>query len=203
MPCRIIDTHIHLFAKANLHDLAWMTEDSLLYGNHRLQEYARDSAGFLVKGVVFVESDRKSSASDWQRPVEEYEYVSRVARCCETQQEGPSDFGHLLVAMVPWAPVIAGKAAMEEYIGSLKRAEPLSFDKIKGFRYLVQDKPQGTMIKSEFVDGLKVLGEKGYAFDLGIDTRSGGIWQLQEAVQLVRSAPEVVYIVSKCESMRE
>ncbi|KZF24288.1 hypothetical protein L228DRAFT_259527 [Xylona heveae TC161] len=59
------------------------------------------------------------------------------------------------------------------------------FGRIKGFRYLVQDKPAGVLLTDEFIEGVKWLGRKGYAFDLGVDQRQGGIWQLHEAVEML------------------
>lgn len=47
--------------------------------------------------------------------------------------------------------------------------------KVRGVRYLLQDKPAGTMLKEGFVEGLKWLGREGLVFDLGVDARSGGL----------------------------
>lgn len=198
MVSRIIDTHIHLFAESHLDDLSWMTADSLLHGNHRLQEYA-DSVTQSIAGVIFVETDRKSSLTDWVKPIEEFEYISRVCRGVELPEEGTAPgVGKLLVGMVPWAPVLGGRSSLEKYISMLKQSSGSeSFSKIKGFRYLVQDKPAGTMVDPNFIDGVRYLGEEGFAFDLGIDTRSGGNWQLEEAITLAENSTNTVFIVSK------
>jgi L-rhamnono-1,4-lactonase len=66
------------------------------------------------------------------------------------------------------------------------------WQKVRGVRYLVQDKPSGVMLRSEFVEGLKWLGRQGLTFDLGVDARQGGIWQLEEAVQMLRMVYEGV-----------
>jgi L-rhamnono-1,4-lactonase len=194
---RILDTHIHLFAKPHLEDLAWMAPDNLLYGNHRLEEYVA-SVKQPVAGVVFVETDRKSSDTEWSKPIEEFEYVSRVSRGAELPEEGNAqEVGNLLLGIVPWAPVPGGRVALEKYISMLKQSSGSpSFSKVKGFRYLVQDKPKGTMLQSKFIDGIRYLGEQDFAFDLGIDIHSGGIWQLEEAVELAKNASKTVYIVS-------
>jgi L-rhamnono-1,4-lactonase len=71
--------------------------------------------------------------------------------------------------------------------------------KVRGVRYLVQDKPPGTMLEQGFVDGLKWLGSKGFAFDLGVDARQGGLWQLREAVEMlgrVYGDAEVTFVIS-------
>jgi L-rhamnono-1,4-lactonase len=43
------------------------------------------------------------------------------------------------------------------------------------------------MLQPDFIEGLKWLGRQGLTFDLGVDARQGGIWQLEEAVEMMRS----------------
>lgn len=57
--------------------------------------------------------------------------------------------------------------------------------KVRGVRYLVQDKPAGTMLQDGFVGSLRWLGRLGLTFDLGVDARSGGLGQLREAVEMM------------------
>lgn len=57
--------------------------------------------------------------------------------------------------------------------------------KVRGVRYLVQDKVAGTMLGDGFVGGLRWLGREGFVFDLGVDARSGGLGQLREAVEMM------------------
>lgn len=44
------------------------------------------------------------------------------------------------------------------------------------------------MLQPRFIEGLRWLGEQGYSFDLGVDQRSGGLWQLDEAIEMVHRA---------------
>ena len=60
-----------------------------------------------------------------------------------------------------------------------------AWPKIKGFRYLVQDKPRGTMTTDKFGEGMDLLSEEGLMFDLGIDVRQRGLWQVDEALDMV------------------
>jgi L-rhamnono-1,4-lactonase len=94
--------------------------------------------------------------------------------------------------------------AVRQAMKEVERCAEGSFAKIKGFRYLVQDKPKGTMLTPGFVDGLKWLGRKGFVFDLGVDQHGGGKWQLEEAVEMIEKAHEgvpedekVTFIISK------
>lgn len=65
------------------------------------------------------------------------------------------------------------------------RTGEVVWGKVRGVRYLVQDKVAGTMLEGEFVEGLRWLGREGLVFDLGVDARSGGLGQLREAVEMM------------------
>lgn len=81
---------------------------------------------------------------------------------------------------------------MQRYHGEVEKHAGESFAKIKGYRYLVQSKPKGTMLQENFIESLKWLGRKGLVFDLGVDQHSGGKWQLEEAVEMIEKAHEGV-----------
>lgn len=148
-----------------------------------------------MKGFVFLETDRISSVSppNWKNVLDEISFLGRIVSGNPIDGEGhTSDDKDLCLAIIAWAPVPGGPAALETYLSEVKKITaslPGSSDvlsKIKGFRYLVQSKPPGTMLADEFVQGLKWLGRNGYVFDLGVDARQGGLWQLEEAVDLMR-----------------
>jgi hypothetical protein len=65
------------------------------------------------------------------------------------------------------------------------RTGEVVWGRIRGVRYLVQDKVAGTMLGDGFVEGLRWLGREGFVFDLGVDARSGGLGQLREAVEML------------------
>jgi L-rhamnono-1,4-lactonase len=181
----VIDSHVHLFHEEGLDRLAWMTPDHKLYGNHRLQEYARDAVSdqLEVQGVIFMETDVQSGLDedDWVFAVEEYAYVSALG-------DG------FIRAMIPWAPVPVGAKGLSKYVDRLKTKG--SYKNVKGFRYLLQDKPSGTMLQQGFIEGLNWLGEQGYTFDLGIDMHSAGVWQLEEFAEVDKRTENVTYIVN-------
>jgi L-rhamnono-1,4-lactonase len=136
---------------------------------------------------VFVETDRKSHVSPenggWTQPIEELKFLGRISEGKPISGEGHSaDDARFCLAIVGWAPVPGGRKAMEDYEQQVRAAVGGdTMKKIAGWRYLVQDKPPGTMLSADFIDSLKWMGEKGYSFDLGVDMRSGGLWQLAEA----------------------
>ena len=162
----------------------------------------------LLKGFIFIETDRNnSSAKDWTAPLQEIAWLRRIV----TGQPRP-DEGHtasdaaLCLAVVPWAPVALGPSQLEKYLASAEEAAgPETWAKVKGFRYLLQDKPNGTALETDFIEGLKLLGRKGYVFDLGVDQHRRGRVQLEEAVDMIDRAHEgvereedkVVFILSK------
>jgi L-rhamnono-1,4-lactonase len=37
------------------------------------------------------------------------------------------------------------------------------------------------------------MGEHGFSFDLGVDMRSGGAWQLTEAIEMIKRVNENVH----------
>ena len=99
--------------------------------------------------------------------------------------------------IVPWAPVHLGPVMLDKYLELLNAIggvvlEPVTGmvnrqkSMLKGFRYLIQDKPRGTMLKEEFIKGLRWIGKKGLIFEVGVDTRSTGLWQLEECVALLQ-----------------
>ena len=220
----ILDTHIHLFTEERFPHLNWLTSDSPLYANHSLSEYTKCIPPSLKpyhRGFVFVETDCRytdppehASTTDlskaWGYVLEEYSYVYHISQFDEAPITGRIP----VRGIVPWAPVHLGPAMMDRYLellnviggvtleahtGRVKQRKSM----LKGFRQLLQDKPRGAMLKDEFVEGLKWIGKKGLIFEVGVDTRSIGLWQLEELVALLEKlgneAPTlVISIYSLC-----
>jgi L-rhamnono-1,4-lactonase len=197
----IIDSHIHLFPKSELDTLAWSDAASPLYRQHSVDEYeVATGSPPSFEGFIFLETDRKhdlqtgaDGGRGWEMPLMEVDWLKRIALGTPRDGEGHSaEQKNLCLAIVPWAPVPSGAAVLERYVKEVEKHAEGSFGKIKGFRYLVQDKPRGTMLQDGFIEGLKWLGRKGYVFDLGVDQHSGGKWQLEEAAEMVQKAHEGV-----------
>lgn len=197
----IIDSHIHLFPKSELETLAWAKPGDQLYSQHSVDEYlAATNSAPSLEGFIFLETDRKNDlttgAEDgrgWEMPLMEVDWLKRIALGTPRDGEGHSaDQKDLCLGIIPWAPVPSGAEVLERYVKEVEKHAEGSFSKIKGFRYLLQNKPQGTMLQDGFIEGLKWLGKKGYVFDLGVDQHSGGKWQLEDAVEMIRTAHEGV-----------
>jgi L-rhamnono-1,4-lactonase len=197
----IIDSHIHLVPYSEIDTFAWQTPHGPLHAQHSVDEYvAATNSASTLEGFIFLEADRKfdlktgaEDGSGWQYPLMEIDFLKRVALGTPREGEGhTADQKKLCLAIIPWAPLPSGAAVLEKYVKEVEKHAEGSFSKIKGFRYLVQDKPKGTMLQDGFIEGLKWLGKKGYVFDLGVDQHRGGKWQLEEAAEMISRAHEGV-----------
>lgn len=197
----ILDTHIHLFPASELHTLAWNSPGHPLWAQHSVDEYlsAVNSLYSTISpqpsrpnllGFIFLETDRKTnqtSPAAWQSgPLAELAFLTRIALGKPRSGEGHSPSqSSLLKAIIPWAPIPAGPTVLGQYLSLARETAGPAWHLVKGFRYLVQDKPAGTMLRAEFIESLRFLGRQGFAFDLGVDFRSGGAWQLDEAATML------------------
>lgn len=197
----VIDSHIHLYPESHTSNLSWCTPDHPLSGQHSVAEYKKDAETCpSLLGFVFVETDRKNdiSAPDdkggWDGPLAEVDFLRRIAL---GQPESDAD-GHapddakLCLGIIPWAPMPSGPELLETYLDRVQAKAGDAWTKIKGFRYLLQDKPSGTMTDPAFIESLKLLGKRGFVFEVGIDHHRQGRKQLDEMLQMIESAHEGV-----------
>lgn len=208
----VIDAHVHIYPESELSSIAWCPPEHPLAKQQSIEEYRAASANSPPKGCIVIEADRKNdletglkNGSGWEGPLMEISWLKRVI----TGQPKPGE-GHahedasLCTAYIPWAPLPSGPAAMEKYIELAKEQAGDSWPQVRGFRYLLQDKPNGTMLQDDFIESLKLLGRKGLVFDLGVDQHRRGRGQLEEVVEMIDRAHEgvpddekVVFIISE------
>ncbi|KAJ5431029.1 Amidohydrolase 2 [Penicillium cf. griseofulvum] len=189
----IVDSHIHLFPETHLKTLAWHNANSPLGTQHSVNEYRSATKSTSLQGFIFLETDRLSSRTPsppnhgWQHALDEVSLLTRIALGTPIPGEGhvPSD-KDLCLGIVPWAPVPGGPDVLSAYMQQVRDRTGDIWAKVRGVRYLVQDKESGTMLGDDFVAGLRWLGREGLVFDLGVDARSGGLGQLREAVEMMR-----------------
>lgn len=196
-PHPIIDSHIHLWPQSEVPSHNWYSPDSPLATQCSVQEYqaATASSSASVEGFIAIEADRTtSSPSDWTHPLAELGWLSRVATGQPRDGEGhsPAD-ASLLKGIVPWAPLTQSLDDLKSYLQDAEsRAGKETWGKVVGFRYLLQDKPNGTGLSEDFIQGLKWLGSKGFVFDVGVDQHRRGRVQLEELVEMIDRAHEGV-----------
>ncbi|KAI1820415.1 amidohydrolase [Xylaria intraflava] len=196
----IIDTHIHLYPKSETSTLAWFNPDLPLPEQQSVEDYKAASAAAPPKGFIFVETDRKNDlesgakdGSGWEGPLMEVSWLKRIITGQPKDGEGHSkEDASLCAAYIPWAPLPSGPAVMERYIELVKKEAGESWPKVRGFRYLLQDKPNGTMLQDDFIASLKLLGREGLVFELGVDQHRRGRGQLEEVVEMIDRAHEGV-----------
>ncbi|KAK4228741.1 hypothetical protein QBC38DRAFT_474209 [Podospora fimiseda] len=182
----IIDSHIHLFDSSSAPSHNWYTPSSPLSAQHSLPEYLSSTTSApQPPGFILIEADRKNGSSkDWTNPLEEISF----ARSIVTGEQG-----NLCLAIIPWAPLNLGSEKLQEYLTQAEsQAGPETWAKIKGFRYLLQDKPNCHGLTDSFIDSLKLLGRKKYVFDVGIDQHRRGRIQLEELVDIIDRSHEDV-----------
>ena len=91
----------------------------------------------------------------------------------------------MLAGIVLWAPVDRGEAVFDRWLELAETvAGPATWTLVKGFRFLLQgiqsqSEFEQLVLSDSFIRIMTKLGSKGYAFDVGIDQHSGGLWQLQ------------------------
>ena len=117
----------------------------------------------------------------WEWPLEEFEFVYGLSKT--------HPHGKYVLGIVPWAPMNLGASAVERFYELLGVEGDGGAEKkrmLKGFRYLVQDKPSGTICEVKFRESMEWVWKKGLVVEIGVDTRSGGLWQLEEAVKAIQ-----------------
>lgn len=190
----IVDSHIHLYADAHIQDLAWASSipnEHVLKRQNSVEQYLRATMSQPnLTGFIFVETDRKSNLTEdgWKHALQEIDFLRRIKAGTSREGEGHTAYHKdSLLGMVAWAPIGAPLPLLQQYIersGALQDFKENGL--IKGFRYLLQDKPMGTALNPNFIEGLLLLEKRGAkTFDLGVDFHHGGRWQLVEAIEML------------------
>ena len=207
---RVIDSHIHLWpaGEANADQHGWM-EDSPLATQYSIAEYLRATGenvhkatqDHALKGFVYVETDRRlvkevdSHLEAWTtKALDELRWLRRIVQGNPRAGEGHLEKdSQLLLGIVAWAPINKGQECFNQYVQLAKEvAGPETFARIKAFRFLLQPiKDEKTFREVALSEGtvqtLKSFKKNGndFAFDVGVDQRSGGAWQLECAVEMI------------------
>ncbi|PNP86577.1 hypothetical protein FNYG_00279 [Fusarium nygamai] len=197
----VIDSHIHLFPASETSSLSWYTNDHPLAGQHSVDQYREATTSEpSLAGFIFVETDRKNDlksgeldGSGWREPLNELAWIKRIALGQPRPGEGHGTKDQeLCLGIVLWAPLPSTADAMELYLLKVEEAAGLAWSKVKGFRYLLQDKPDGTMLQDTFIENTKLLGRRGFTFDVCIDLHRRGQQQIKDLVAFAKMTRESV-----------
>ncbi|KOS20223.1 L-rhamnono-gamma-lactonase [Escovopsis weberi] len=196
----IIDSHVHIYPQSEVPDLAWCTPEHPLASQHSLDQYKQTTrTAPSLLGFVFVETERRHdlaagpSGAGWDGPLREVRWLRRVALGEPLDGEGhAAPDARLCLGIVPWAPVPSGPDALEQYLARVRDEAGDAWPKIRGFRYLLQDAPHGTMLQQPFIDSLKLLGRSGFSFEVAVDQHRRGKRQLEEVLEMIGRAHDGV-----------
>ncbi|CVL06415.1 uncharacterized protein FMAN_03698 [Fusarium mangiferae] len=197
----IIDSHIHLFPASETSSLSWYTNEHPLAGQHSVDQYREATASEpSLSGFIFVETDRKNDlksgeldGSGWMGPLSELAWIERIALGKPRPHEGHStEDQELCLGIVLWAPLPSNADAMKLYLLRVEEAAGLAWPRVKGFRYLLQDEPYGTMLQDSFIQNTKLLGRRGFTFDVCIDLHRRGQQQIKDLVAFAKLTRETV-----------
>lgn len=193
---------------------------------HGISDYKsttqNSAAGSALRGFIYVETDRylpskkpdvKTDASqeeiekalkEWARaPLEELEFLRRIVENTPNEGDGfEQGEGELMKGAVVWAPFNLSSSFFTTYLAIAEGvAGPRLWDKIVGFRYLLQGKEKGEVTNltedKDWVVNIVSLGKgrggKGWAFDVGVDIHRDGTEPLVAVgrmIQKVRAQEE-------------
>ncbi len=168
----IIDPHQHLWDLGLFH-LPWIRNGSPLAGNHLMPDYLHEAEGLGIEKTVYMEVDLDSA-----QQVEEADYATGLCRQTDNPMAGA---------------VIAGRPASEDFASYLDRFSGNPW--IKGVRQVihVDSTPSGYCLQPQFIQGVRILGERGLTFD--ICTRAE---ELADAGKLIDACPDTQFILDHC-----
>lgn len=168
----IIDAHVHLW-NPRLFPIPWLTEVPALHHPFGLAAYAEQTADVPISGIVYVEVDVAPQFA-----------LLEAAYIVELASNAPR-----LQGIVATAPVQYGEQ-LRVYLDALRALGPL----IKGVRRNLQGETNpGYCLQTAFVQGVQLLAEYGYSFDICIRDK-----QLPAVTELVRRCPDVLFILDHC-----
>ncbi|CAG9978692.1 unnamed protein product [Clonostachys byssicola] len=190
----VIDSHVHLFPKSEIDSISWLETGHPLDGQYSVEDFRNASKSSpSVSGFVVVENDRiydlDAGEEGWEGPLKEISWYRRLALGEPKAGEGHVvENSRLVLGLVPWAPLPNGPAVLETYLDKAKQVAGPAWPKVKGFRYLLQDKAPGTALRQDFVESLKLLGRRRFVFELCVDYHHKGKIQLDDTVELIKRA---------------
>lgn len=170
-PVTIIDTHQHLWDLSRF-TLPWVKPGTPLARSFVLADYQRESAGTGIAKTVYMEVDL-----DPAQQRSEAEFVETTAAISGSNMAGG---------------VVSGRPAdngFKHYVAFLKTLKT-----VKGVRQVLHGTaPPGTCLGETFVDGVRLLGENGYCFDLCMRMN-----ELADAGKLVDACPGTRFVLDHC-----
>lgn len=162
----IIDAHVHFWNYDRQKD-AWITDDMKLLQQHYLPEHILPVLkNNKVSGVVAVQADQSETETLFLK---------------ELSLTHP-----VIKGVVGWVDLQSD--TVEERLQYFS-----SFPLIKGFRHVVQEEPEGFLLRSNFLRGVKALRQYDYTYDILVYAH-----QLKNAVDFADKIIDQPLILDHC-----
>lgn len=176
-PLPIIDTHQHLWDLTRFR-LPWLGTDAQnpLGRNFVMSDYLEAARGLPVRQTVYMEVDVD--------PAQQRDEVAYVTRLCESPDNPMA------------AAVVSGRPASDTFAEYVRELAANRY--VRGIRQVLHadSTPAGTILRSDFLRGLKELGDAGLSFDLCMRPA-----ELTDAVKAVDECRQTRFIVDHCGNM--
>jgi L-fuconolactonase len=168
----IVDTHQHLWDLSRFR-LPWLGGAGPINRSFVMKDYLEATAGLNVQKTVYMEVD-----VDPTQQVQEAEYVIDLCQ----RKDNPMA-----------AAVISGRPASPEFKGYITRFKDSPY--IKGVRQVLhaESTPPGYCLGSDFLRGIRLLGELGMRFDICVRPA-----EIPDAVKLVDACRDTRFILDHC-----
>ncbi|HTV57008.1 MAG TPA: amidohydrolase [Terriglobia bacterium] len=167
---KIIDTHQHLW-DTDLFSFSWCKDIPLLNRSFRMPDYMEAIRGVGIEKSVHLEAD-----VDEPYMPDEAQYILALAEANDNPLEGVVACGR------------PEKQGFREYLDSIAGHPAL-----KGIRRVLHTQPDDVGRRKTFIENIQILPSYGLSFDICVLAR-----QLPIAIDLVKSCPEVAFILDHC-----
>ncbi|UJQ94286.1 amidohydrolase family protein [Mariluticola halotolerans] len=173
----IIDTHLHIWDFDRLNYSAFAGHP--LFGkSYQIEDYQRDCGDLEVEAMVFLECYADFTPESGQ-------YLEEIAFVEDSAKRDPRIKG-----IVPMAPLERGDR-VRPLLEEMKAKHP----DVKGIRRIVEfdDDPRGLTLSDSFVEGVNLLGDFGYHFEINVNHT-----QMDIVREFVKRVPDVPLILDHC-----
>jgi L-fuconolactonase len=165
----IVDTHVHLWNPQKLR-LRWLDGNAILDRRFDVDVYRQHTAALNIEAMVYAEVDAAP----------EYTLIEAIG------VEDRINLEPRIKGIIAHAPVRDGEP-LRTYLTALKAIGP----HVRAVRSLLQgiDIP-GYCLQPNYITGVQMLAEYGYAFDICIKAQ-----QLPDVTEMVKRCPQVSFVL--------
>lgn len=164
-----IDTHLHLLYPDNF-DYSWTADFVDLQGAFPWEAYCRASADCQIEQTLFMEVD-----------VDAGQHVQEANFFTQMSEEASNSIGGVIAKCIP------------ESSDFKRELDSIRSPALKGIRRVLHTQPDSLSESSLFRENVSLLANENLSFDLCVTQKQLGV-----ALELVRSCPNVQFILDHC-----